>query len=172
MAAKAATGLLLGLLSSEEVAASLLGKAGFNEITNDADKEQVLAAYQEFLGILQNADYSTQGALDRALAEADHKLGGLTVTRTFFNPRDPAAHAGQEHGDEICRPALLRHVGAAALPGRDRLSSLCRNGDACQPEEKSPRLNLAKSSFRARGTAVIEEPSRVAQRRTTTEFQA
>ena len=85
VAAKAATGLLLGLLSSEEVAASLLGKAGFNEITNDADKERVLAAYQEFLGILQNADYSTQGALDRALAEADHKLGGLTVTRTFFN---------------------------------------------------------------------------------------
>jgi hypothetical protein len=85
VAAKAATGLLLGLLSSDEVAASLLGKAGFNEITNDADKERVLAAYQEFLGILQNADYSTQGALDRALAEADQKLGALTVTRTFFN---------------------------------------------------------------------------------------
>ena len=40
---------------------------------------------EEFLGILQNADYSTQGALDRALAEADHKLGALTVTRTFLN---------------------------------------------------------------------------------------
>jgi hypothetical protein len=85
VSAKAATGLLLGLLSSEEVAASLLSKAGFNEITNDADKERVKAAYQEFLGILQNADYSTQGALDRALAEADAKLGALTVTRTFFN---------------------------------------------------------------------------------------
>ena len=83
--AKAATGLLLGLLSSEEVAASLLAKAGFNEITNDADKERVKTAYREFLGILQNADYSTQGALDRALAEADAKLGGLTVTRSFFN---------------------------------------------------------------------------------------
>jgi hypothetical protein len=85
VAAKAATGLLLGLLSSDEVAASLLGKAGFNEITNDADKERVLAAYKEFLGILQNADYSTQGALDRALAEADDKLGGLAVMRTFLN---------------------------------------------------------------------------------------
>ena len=85
VSAKAATGLLLGLLSSEEVAASLLSKAGFNEITNDADKERVKAAYQEFLGILQNADYSTQSALDRALAEADAKLGGLTVTRTFFS---------------------------------------------------------------------------------------
>jgi hypothetical protein len=85
VAAKAATGLLLGLLSSEQVAASLLSKAGYNEITNDADKERVKAAYQEFLGILQNADYSTQSALDRALAEADAKLGALTVTRTFFN---------------------------------------------------------------------------------------
>lgn len=85
VSAKAATGLLLGLLSSEEVAASLLSKAGFNEITNDADKERVKAAYQEFLFILQNADYSTQSSLDRALAEADAKLGGLTVTRTFFN---------------------------------------------------------------------------------------
>ncbi len=85
VAAKAATGLLLGLLSSEEVAASLLSKAGFNEITNDADKERVKTAYREFLGILQNADYSTQGALDRALAEADAKLGALTVTRSFFN---------------------------------------------------------------------------------------
>lgn len=85
VAAKAATGLLLGLLSSEEVAASLLGKAGFNEITNDADKERVLAAYKDFLGILQNADYSTQGALDRALAEADAQLGKLTVMRTFYN---------------------------------------------------------------------------------------
>ncbi|MGZ8401463.1 MAG: hypothetical protein ACXWVI_09220, partial [Methyloceanibacter sp.] len=53
------------------------------EITNDADKERVKAAYQEFLAILQNADYSTQSALDRALAEADAKLGGLTVTRSF-----------------------------------------------------------------------------------------
>jgi len=86
VAAKAATGLLLGLLSSEQVAASLLSKAGFNEITNDADKEKVLAAYQEFLGILQNADYSTQSALDRALAEADDRLGRIMVTRSFYNP--------------------------------------------------------------------------------------
>ena len=150
VAAKAATGLLLGLLSSDEVAASLLGKAGFNEITDDADKERVLAAYQEFLGILQNADYSTQGALDRALDEADHKLGALTVTRTYFNRTTQRAHAGQEHGDEICRAALLRHVGAAALPRRDRLPSLRRNGDACQPEEEPGVLNLAKSSFQGR----------------------
>ncbi len=85
VAARAATGLLLGLLSSQEVRASLLSKAGFNEITNDADKEKVLAAYQEFLGVLQNADYSTQASLDRALAEADAKLGNLTVMRSFYS---------------------------------------------------------------------------------------
>jgi len=85
VSAKAATGLLLGLLSSDQVRTSLLFKAGFGEITDTADKEKVLAAYEEFLGILQNADYSTQGSLDRALAEADDKLGGLTVTRTFYN---------------------------------------------------------------------------------------
>ena len=106
VAAKAATGLLLGLLSSEEVAASLLGKAGFNEIVDDADKARVLAAYQEFLGILQNADYSTQGALDRALDEADHKLGALTVMRTFFNrttqQRMPAKNTVMKYAAPPC----------------------------------------------------------------------
>ena len=85
LAAKAATGLLLGLLSSEKVQQTLLFKAGFNDITNEDDKARVLAAYQEFLGILQNADYSSQGSLDKALAEADDKFAGLAVTRTFFN---------------------------------------------------------------------------------------
>ncbi len=85
VAAKAATGLLLGLLLSEKVQASLLAKSGFNEINNEADKKKVAAAYEEFLGILQNADYSTQGSLDRALKAADAKLGKLSVTRTFYN---------------------------------------------------------------------------------------
>jgi hypothetical protein len=85
VSAKAATGLLLGLLASDEVTASLLSKGGFNEISNDADKAKVLAAYQEFLGILQNADYSTQSSLDRALAEADAKLDKLTVMRSFYS---------------------------------------------------------------------------------------
>jgi hypothetical protein len=85
VSAKAATGLLLGLLSSDEVRASLLYKAGFGEIDNDKDREAVLTAYQEFLEILQNADYSTQGSLDEALRQADDKLGKLIVTRTFYN---------------------------------------------------------------------------------------
>jgi len=106
VAAKAATGLLLGLLSSEEVAASLLAKAGYNEITTDADREKVLAAYKEFLSILQNADYSTQSSLDRALAEADAKLGALTVTRTFLNQatqqRMPAKSTVMKYAAPAC----------------------------------------------------------------------
>ena len=106
VAAKAATGLLLGLMSSEEVAASLLAKAGYNEITTDADREKVLAAYKEFLSILQNADYSTQSSLDRALAEADAKLGALTVTRTFLNQatqqRMPAKSTVMKYAAPAC----------------------------------------------------------------------
>jgi hypothetical protein len=106
VSAKAATGLLLGLLSSDEVAASLLGKAGFEEITNEADKERVLTAYKEFLAILQNADYSTQSSLDRALAEADQKLGTLTVMRTFYNritkERMPAKNTVMKYAAPPC----------------------------------------------------------------------
>jgi hypothetical protein len=86
LSAKAATGLLLGLLSSDKVQQTLLAKAGFEEIPDDADQAKVLAAYKEFLGILQNADYSTQKGLDQALEAADEKLSGLTVTRTFYSP--------------------------------------------------------------------------------------
>ena len=85
VAAKAATGLLLGLLSSEEVRTSLLAKSGYNEVTNAADKAKMIAAYREFLGILQNADYATQRSLDAALEEADEKVGHLSVTRSFYS---------------------------------------------------------------------------------------
>ncbi len=85
LAAKAATGLLLGLLSSDQVRSTLLAKSGFDEITNEADQAKVIATYQEFLAILGNADYSTQASLDRALDEADEKLGKLAVTRSFYS---------------------------------------------------------------------------------------
>ncbi len=84
-AAKAATGLLLGLLSSDQVKASLLYKAGFMDITDDADKQRVLDRYQQFLGILQNADYSTQKSLDTALEAADEALADLAIMRTYYN---------------------------------------------------------------------------------------
>ncbi|MEZ5873887.1 MAG: hypothetical protein R3D30_03370 [Hyphomicrobiales bacterium] len=85
VAAKAATGLLLGLLSSDQVRDSILAKSGYNEITNDADQAKMIAAYQEFLGILQNADYATQSSLDRALAAADEKVGNIVVERSFYS---------------------------------------------------------------------------------------
>jgi hypothetical protein len=84
-AAKAATGLLLGLLSSDQVKASLLYKSGFMDITDDADKQRVLDRYQQFLGILQNADYSTQKSLDKALEAADEALADLAIMRTYYN---------------------------------------------------------------------------------------
>jgi len=104
--AKAATGLLLGLLSSDQVKASLLYKSGFMDITDDADKERVLAAYQQFLGILQNADYSTQGSLDKALEAADDALADLTVTRTYYNrttrERTPAKSTVMKYAAPPC----------------------------------------------------------------------
>ena len=105
-AAKAATGLLLGLLSSDQVKASLLFKSGFLDITDDADKKRVLAAYEQFLGILQNADYSTQASLDKALAAADDTLADLAVTRTYYNrttrERTPAKSTVMKYAAPPC----------------------------------------------------------------------
>jgi hypothetical protein len=104
--AKAATGLLLGLLSSDQVKASLLYKSGFMDITDDADKQRVLAAYEQFLGILQNADYSTQASLDDALEAADEALGDLAVTRTYYNrttrERTPAKSTVMKYAAPPC----------------------------------------------------------------------
>jgi hypothetical protein len=104
--AKAATGFLLGLLSSDQVKASLLYKSGFMDITDDADKQRVLAAYEQFLGILQNADYSTQASLDKALEAADDALSDLTVTRTYYNrttrERTPAKSTVMKYAAPPC----------------------------------------------------------------------
>jgi hypothetical protein len=45
----------------------------------------MVAAYEDFLSIVQNADFSTQSAFDRALAQADEKFGKLTVERSFYS---------------------------------------------------------------------------------------
>ena len=104
--AKAATGLLLGLLSSDQVKASLLYKSGFMDITDDADKQRVLDAYEQFLGILQNADYSTQKSLDKALEAADEALADLAVTRTYYNrttrERQPAKSTVMKYAAPPC----------------------------------------------------------------------
>jgi hypothetical protein len=86
MSTGVAIGLLVSRLRSDEVKTKLLKAGGFLEITNEADKQKVLAAYDRFLDIIQDADYSTQEAFDRALAEADAELANLTVARSFYVP--------------------------------------------------------------------------------------
>ena len=70
----------------------------------------------------------------------------------LLQPRDARAPAGQEHGDEIFSSPVFRHVGAATVPRRDWVSSLCRHRDACQPEEDASLLTLHNRNF-ARGAA-------------------
>jgi hypothetical protein len=66
----------------------------------------VLAAYEQFLGILQNADYSTQASLDKALEAADDALSDLTVTRTYYNrttrERTPAKSTVMKYAAPPC----------------------------------------------------------------------
>jgi hypothetical protein len=78
---KAASGFLLSVVSDPEFRKMLLQKAGFEEITNDADKAKVHAAYDEFLGILGRTDVTSQGSLDKAVRQADDNFKKLTVER-------------------------------------------------------------------------------------------
>ena len=76
------------------------------DITEDADKQRVLDAYEQFLGILQNADYSTQVSLDKALEAADEALADLVVTRTYYNrttrERQPAKSTVMKYAAPPC----------------------------------------------------------------------
>ena len=85
-AMKAATGMILGIMNSDEFRNKLLEKAGFEQITNDADKQLVLAEYANFVAIMKNANHSSQDALDAAVLEADARFGELIVERRHFNP--------------------------------------------------------------------------------------
>lgn len=85
LAFRAATGLLLGLLTSEEVRDKMLQKAGFEEITNEQDKAKVMKAYAGFLDLLLQQDLSDQAAMDAALLRADAKMRDLRVTRKYHN---------------------------------------------------------------------------------------
>ncbi len=86
VAMKAATGLLLGLMNANEFRDKVLEKAGFEQITNDDDKNKVLLEYAEFVKILKHADHTTQEDLDDAVREADNRFGKLLVERSHFNP--------------------------------------------------------------------------------------
>ena len=171
VAAKAATGLC-SVCCRARRSPPRCSVSGVHEITNDADKERVLrlsgvSRHPAKCRLLDPRRARPRADRGRSQARRPHRDANL------LQPRHATAHAGQEHGDEICRPALLRHVGAAALPRRDRLPSLCRNGDACQPEEESRVLTLRNLHFRAWGTAVIESRHGLPKRRYgTPEFRA
>jgi hypothetical protein len=85
-AIKCAVGLLLGLLSNDGVKAGILKQAGYEEITNEPDKQQVQRAYAEFLETLKNADFTSQEKLDRTLFEADERLAKLSFEQRHLMP--------------------------------------------------------------------------------------
>ena len=71
--------MLLGILGSDAFRDRLLMQAGFEEITNESDRQKVLAEYQKFVAAMANADHSSQEQLDRAVMEADNSFSALQV---------------------------------------------------------------------------------------------
>ena len=84
---RAATGTLIGLLASEEFKNLILLKGGFAEVLTSWDKSKVQRAYDGFLDILRDADYSSQESLDAALQSADEQLSNLKVWRRHYNKK-------------------------------------------------------------------------------------
>ena len=84
---RAATGTLIGLLASEEIKNLILLKGGFAEVLTSWDKSKVQRAYDGFLDILRDADYSSQESLDAALLAADEQLSNLKVWRRHYNKK-------------------------------------------------------------------------------------
>jgi len=87
IAIRAATGTLIGLLASEEIKNLILLKGGFAEVLTSWDKSKVQRAYDGFLEILRDADYSSQESLDAALQGADEQLSNLKVWRRHYNKK-------------------------------------------------------------------------------------
>lgn len=83
---KAASGLLMKILSSDDFRNQLLQQCGFEEITNQGDKDKVLGLYSKFVGTLQSADLTNQAALDAALKGIDKEFKSLVVERNDFDP--------------------------------------------------------------------------------------
>lgn len=86
LAMKSASGLLLQILGSDDFRNKLLHQAGFEEITNDADKGKVMDLYKEFIGTLQQVDLADQKGLDKAVGDIDKKFKALEVERNDFDP--------------------------------------------------------------------------------------
>jgi hypothetical protein len=84
---RAATGTLIGLLASGQIKFLILAKGGFLEVVTARDKAKVQRAYDGFLDILREADYSSQESLDAALLAADDQLSNLKVWRRHYNKK-------------------------------------------------------------------------------------
>jgi hypothetical protein len=84
---KAASGLLIQILSDDDFEKKLLKQAGFEEITNDTDKNKIKEIYKEFVGALRDPALTDQAKLDAALTEIDRRLRELEVERFDYDPR-------------------------------------------------------------------------------------
>lgn len=86
IANRSASGLLLQIMGSDEFRDKLLHQAGFEEITNQADKDKVLGKYKEFMGALQNVNIDDQAEMDAAVKKMDKEFKALVVERNDFDP--------------------------------------------------------------------------------------
>ena len=117
---RAATGLLIGLLASPETRKLLLNKGGFAEVVTDRDKAKVDKAYDSFLDILRNADYSSQESLDAALLAADEKLSNLRIWRRYYNKATKRQYAA--------RQTLMRYAAPVCFAAWAQQPFLARTG--------------------------------------------
>jgi len=81
MCDQAVGGMMLNILSSEDFKNKLFQKAGFEEITNDADKAKVMDIYKEFLGAVKDTAGADQATRDAAIGKIDDKFRNLEVER-------------------------------------------------------------------------------------------
>jgi hypothetical protein len=93
IAFKASTATLAGALGSDDMKKNLLQKAGFEEITNDADKATLMKEYDTFIQILMNAP--DQKTLDEQLEKQDDVLRTLKVHRATVDDN------GHQTGDVV-----------------------------------------------------------------------
>ena len=88
VAVQAATGFLLSILGNPDFRTKILTQAGYNEITNDADKARVVALYDKFVSTLKDPRLDTQDELNKAIRALDDEFGALEVERQTLNPAD------------------------------------------------------------------------------------
>jgi hypothetical protein len=94
LAFKASTATLANALGSDQMKKMLLQKAGFEEITNDGDKQAVMKEYETFIQILMTAP--DQQTLEVELAKQDEVLRHMKVHRSTVD-----SVTGQQNGEVV-----------------------------------------------------------------------